>query len=227
MIVEPLGYMVDQNPKTTTVLTDEISTVDFNLTEVVVVNNARSKGYWKHQFDVYVTNKGNAQETSSDLNNYIDLIHEHYSNQYNIFSEIFSFDDWQAVLSLKGNQPMVEKAKQHLAALLLNMVSNKLGQYTIVTEDGNDVGDVIQYVSNLILDGDDTNDELAKDLAESVNNQQTILAGLVPDGELLFKIVSDKNNIDSYKLFNNSPNPFTVRVPTKISKTCPPVNSWT
>ena len=207
MIVEPLGYMVDQNPKVTSILSNETSTVNFELNEIVVVNDARSKGYWKHQFDVYVTNKGNAQETKQDLENFINLVHQHYTLHYGIFSDYLTFEDWQGILSLKGNQPMADRAKQHLAALIMNMVSNKVGQYTIVTADGRDVGDVVQYVSDLILDGITTNDELAKDLAESVNNQQMIAAGIVPEGSMMFKI-SGVEKINTYELFNNYPNPF-------------------
>ena len=208
MIVEPLGYASDGNPKTTTVVASETSIVDFNLTEVVVINQARSKGYWKHQFDVYVGNRGNAQESEQDLNDYITLVQEHYNLHYDIFTDLTTLEDWQAILSLKGNHPMADRAKQHLSALILNMVSNKIGQYTVVTDDGRDVGDVVQYVSELIIDGDDTNDELAKDLAESVNNQQTIATGIVPEGTIVFKQGLLSGEVLTYKLFDNYPNPF-------------------
>ena len=208
MIVEPLGYMIDQNPKFTSVVANETSNVNFDLTEVVIVNSARGKGYWKHQFDVYVTNKGNAQETAQDLLNYINLVHQHYTIHFNIYTSFATFTEWQNILSLKGNQPMVEKAKQHLAALIMNMVSNKVGQYTVVTMDGRDVGDVIQYISELILDGVTSNDELAKDLAESVSNQQMISSGLVPEGTILFKPGNERSEALTYSLFDNYPNPF-------------------
>lgn len=42
---------------------------------------------------------------------------------------------------------------------------SKIRQYTVVITDGRYVGDVTQYVSELIIDPDDTNSELAKDLA--------------------------------------------------------------
>ena len=207
MIVEPLGYSSDENPKSASVVANETSTVDFVLTEIVLTNTARSKGYWKHQFDVYVTNKGNAEETEQALYDYIDLVHLHYTLYYDIFTDVNTFEEWQTILSLKGNQPMVDRAKQHLAALIMNMVSNKIGQYTVVTDDGRDVGDVIQYVSELIIDGDDINDELAKDLAESINNQQMIASGIVPEGSILFKQIG-VDKILTYELFNNYPNPF-------------------
>jgi len=210
MIVEPLGYMVDLNPKPAVVLANETTTVDFSLTEVVVLNNARSKGYWKHQFDVYVKGRGHAEESEQDLIDYIALVHQHYTLYYDIFTDVNTNEEWQAILSLKGNHPMADRAKQHLSALILNMVSNKIGQYTVVTADGRGVGDVVQYVSELIIDGDDTNDELAKDLAESVNNQQMIDAGIVPEGSILFKTGEGSKNIEvtTYELFDNYPNPF-------------------
>lgn len=210
MIVEPLGYIVNQNPKQITVVANDTSVVNFELTEIVVVNNARSKGYWKHQFDVYITGKGIAQESQQDLENYINLVHQHYTPHFNVFSALTTFEDWQGVLSLKGNHPMDERAKQHLSALVLNMISNKVGQYTTVTEDDRDVGDVVQYVSELILDGFATNDELAKILAESINNQQIIEAGLVPEGSILFKLSKEEknNHLDEFILKQNYPNPF-------------------
>jgi photosystem II stability/assembly factor-like uncharacterized protein len=208
MIVEPLGYMVDLNPKPAVVIANETTTVDYDLTEIVIVNTARSKGYWKHQFDVYVRDKGKAQESEQDLLDYIALVQDHYNLHYDIFTDLTSLEQWQDVLSLRGNHPMVDRAKQHLAALLMNMVSDKIGQYTVVADDGRKVGDVIQYVSELIVDGDDTNDELAKDLAESVNNQQTIAAGIVPEGEILFKLSSIVGEVLTYDLKNNFPNPY-------------------
>jgi len=62
----------------------------------------------------------------------------------------------------------------------------------------------------LIIDPDDTNNELAKDLAESVNNQQIIAGGIVPEGDILFKTGNGSNNIEvtTYELFDNHPNPF-------------------
>jgi hypothetical protein len=208
MIVAPLGYISDGNPKNATVIANQTTVVDFTLTEMVVMNNARGIGYWRHQFNFYLTGKGNAEETEQDLYEYIGLIHNRYTPLYPIYDNVNTFEEWKDILSASSNSTMVEKAKRHLSAILFNMVSMKLGQYTVVTEDQKTVGDVIDYVSTLILDGDETNDELAKDLAENVNNQQMIPAGIVPDGTSLFKIGTERKEQITYALFNNFPNPF-------------------
>jgi hypothetical protein len=208
MIVEPLGYISDQNPKYCIVKANENCNLDFELSKIVTLNMARSKGYWKHQFDVYVNRKGTAQELESDLLHFVELVKQHYDLHYNIFLPFNSLDDWQKVISLKSNQQMRERAIQELGVLIMNMVSNKIGQYTIVTEDNRDVGDVIQYVSELILDGVLENDELGKILAESVNNQQKISSGVVPEGNILFKSRPQSYRKNYYKLFENYPNPF-------------------
>ena len=172
------------------------------------MNEARGSGYWIHQINVYLSGNGKAHETEEDLYNYIDLIHDHYTSIYPTYEDVNTFEEWRDMLGVNDNSSMEEKAKRHLAALLFNLVSLKIGQYTVVTEDNQTAGDVIDYVSTLILDGDETNDELAKDLAESVNNQEIIPAGIVPDGTNLFKVGTEEKELFNYALFNNYPNPF-------------------
>ena len=218
MIVEPLGYTVNQNFVFTSAVCGATNTVNFELTETVVSNEARSKGYWKHQFDVYVKDRGNAQESEADLLSYIDEVTNRYNEHFNIFVDATDgtddFEDWQAILSVKGNAGMKKKATSQLAALLLNIVSLKIAQYEVVTADGKTAGDVLSFVSQLIVDGDGSNDELAKDLAEAVNTQEEIGAGIVPTGNTLYKFTGNETIKwgfgvpDEFALGQNYPNPF-------------------
>lgn len=228
MIIEPLGYSILDiyengsagGDGVIEVLPDAASTVDFDLNPEVIVNQARGKGYWKHQFDVYVLGRGNAQESETALIGYIAAVANYYSAHFDIFDDICSGDSeadfvaWQDVLSVKGNAGMAAKAKAQLAALVLNMMSLKIAQYEVVTADpdGRSAGDVLTYVSNLLSDGDAANDELAKDLAEQVNQQQVIESGIVPAGTILYKTGRgedpDGNLSPTYTLAQNYPNPF-------------------
>ncbi|GEM_PF-4870529 len=213
MIVEPLGYTAASNPRSITIEECRSITADFFLTELVVSNTARSKGYWKHQFDVYVTGRGQAQETQAQLNEYIASIHAHYTPHFDVFAGKTSFADWQTLLSSNAHSSMLERAKEQLAALVLNLASLKIGQYMVITVDGRNAGNVLTYVSSLLTDANTSNDELGKNLAEKINTQQPIVAGLVPAGNILYKgltrsITWGFNKPLEFGLSNNYPNPF-------------------
>jgi len=225
MIVEPLGYFSDGNPKQITVNPGGNYQVNFILTPVTITNNNRGMGYWKQQFDKYITKKGNAQETEVQLNDYINRVHQYYTPHFNVFNGLTTFANWQAVLSPTNNSSMLNKARQHLAALVMNFVSFKIGQGVVVTADGRTAGDLLTYVSTLVTGSDATKYELAKNLAEQVCNQQTIAANLVPVGNVLYKNSSGLQvnwNFDvpkDFSLLQNYPNPFNPT--TSISFSIP------
>ncbi|MBF8296887.1 MAG: hypothetical protein HW389_3432 [Bacteroidetes bacterium] len=220
MIVEPLGYFSDGNPKQTSLDPGGTNQVNFALTPVTVTNNGRGMGYWKHQFDVYIRNRGNAEESQLQLNQYISRVHQYYTPHFNVFSDVFSdpittFSQWQAVLSAPNNATMLDKALQQLAALVMNFTSLKIGQGVVVTGDGRTAGDVLTYVSTLVTGGDASKYEQAKNLAEQVCTQQTIASGVVPAGNVLYKGGSRQQvnwNFDNvpaeFSLLQNYPNPF-------------------
>jgi len=214
MIVEPLGYFSDGNPKQTILNPGGTNQVNFALTPVTITNNSRSMGYWKQQYDKYITNRGHAQETEAQLNQHIGGVHQYYTPHFDVFSGLTTFSQWQAVLSKTKHGTMLDKARQHLAALVMNFTSVKIGQNVVVTADGRTAGDALTYVSTLVTGGDASKYELAKNLAEQVCTQQTIGAGIVPAGNVLYKGGSGQQinwNFDIptvFTLLQNYPNPF-------------------
>ncbi len=215
MIVEPLGYSANENPKEVDLNAGCPGALNFILTKEVICNQARSMGYWKHQFDVHLSGCGHAQESEQDLYDYIDLVHQHYTPHFNIFAGKTTFEEWHDMLSVKGNTPMWKRARQQLAALVLNFASLKIGQYTVVTKDNRTAGDVLTYVSILLTDNTTSNDELAKNLAEKVNLQQKIAKNIVPPGNILYKgdgqqpiLWSFEDLPERFDLHANYPNPF-------------------
>jgi hypothetical protein len=167
---------------------------------VLATADARSKGYWKHQYKVYESGKGHAHEAEEDLQGspdhpgYPGAIWDHFYTRgddyaiqihgttYSDGPDWLSFDDALASLSVRGSAGMYEKAKAQLLALLLNVVSGKVATYHTASEDGATVSQVIAYTADLLEDSDPTTDELAKDLAEYVNVNELIPEGLVPHG---------------------------------------------
>ncbi len=211
MVVEPLGYVASVGTQPTNLGQCGANTVNFTLTNTATSNNARSKGYWKHQFDVYVSNTGNAQETQSNLNTYISMVNQYYTPHFSFFSGMTAFSQWQSVLSVANNSNMLNKAKAQLAALVMNLMSYKIGQSVVVSADGRTAGDVLTYVSEIIAGSNASLYELAKNLAEAVNTQQMIGAGIVPSGTILYKdaTVSIYEPPADFSLSQNHPNPFS------------------
>jgi len=213
MIVEPWGYAADQNPAQVSIASGSTSEADFVLTPLVTSSNAANWSYWKDQFDKAV-NGQKGDVTPADLNGYIASIQQHYTPHFAVFAAAISDTDWQIVLSKSGHSKQ-DDALAELAALLMNMSSLKLAQYAIVTQDNQNVGDVLTYVSQLVANANATDKdfEQAKKIAQMVNQAMKIKAGLVQPGGILYKSGSPRTarsfeNPSSFALYDNYPNPF-------------------
>lgn len=195
---------------------DPCNEVDFLLIPTIVENDCRGLGYWKHQFDVYLTGKGNAQETSLNLEAYLDEVYVHFDilGIYMGLGE-FDFEDAKDVLTVRGGKLTLDRAKQHLFALLLNFASGRIGNATLVSEDGRDAADAVTYAAQLITDGDATNDELAKNICEDINEGKMLEAGLIPESNIVYKLSPGGKLPSNFVLTQNYPNPFNPS--TKIS----------
>ena len=212
MIVTPLGYSV--SPAETQIGIEVIgypcTEANFVLTPTITTNDCRSIGFWKHQFDVYLTGRGNAQESSSDLETYLDIVHIHFDVLGVYFDlENYDFEDAKNVLTVKGGRLMEDRAKQQLFALLLNFASARIGNETVVSEDGRVAAEAVTLAAALINDGDPDNDELAKTVCDLINNGQMVDAGIIPQSPIRYKITIAELPTE-FSLSQNYPNPFNA-----------------
>lgn len=197
-VVVPLGYeAVIPADGHTAVAVDQDQTVDFSVSCLDPQGQARSMGYWKHNANVFLKNKGHAQEAQADMEtNFPNAVFNHfYENGLNAIEVegVTYMDDGgtpvpldlatiAATLSVQGNAGMEAKAKQQYLALLLNIASGKLLTTSIVSDDGATASQALQQVADLINDGDPSNDETAKDIGDIINNAQLVPAGVIDLG---------------------------------------------
>ncbi len=196
-ILVPLGYAANTPPDghaSVTLETDQV--LDFDLTCVSAVGPIRGMGYWKHQAKALITGRGHAHESETNMRvNFPALLFEHFhDNGLNaIVVEGVTFMDGGAgpepldletiydTFTVSGGALLLDRAKQHYLALLLNVASGKLHTSDVVSEDGFTASQALQEIADLILDGDPTNDDLAADIAETINQAALVPAETIRD----------------------------------------------
>ncbi|MBD3236490.1 MAG: hypothetical protein GF330_07290 [Candidatus Eisenbacteria bacterium] len=193
-VVTPLGYEPAAGYPVevpVALASGDVAEIDFAFDALQQTADARSPGYWKHQYRAHLSGRGHAHESEAALTGYHDLLFTRFfgradpyaiqipSVTYSAGPAALSFEDALETLS-SGRGTMHERASRQFLALLLNVASGKVGQYHIATESGSTVSQIITYVADLLEDGDPANDELAKDLVEDINHNRLISSDPVP-----------------------------------------------
>ena len=213
--VAPLGYSASPNENQVNVYCNETAQSNFNLDcPATGAGDQRTIGYWKHQVGVATGGKGHAQVDAATLCGYLDLIADHFNsnaiNQVIVYVPPTSNDCAdkaevaKLLLNLQGKQTMTARAKQQLTALLMNVAAGYIAQTAVISADGATVSQAITYCDNLIDDpaGDH---ELAKTIADEINNGNVVGAGLIPlsTTNIAYKLIPGE-----FALGQNYPNPF-------------------
>jgi hypothetical protein len=109
---------------------------------------------------------------------------------------------------------MLDRAKQQMVALLLNVASLKISQAEVISEDGANVSQAITYCNEIITDQVlGVSYEVAKDIADVINSGGTVPAGVIPlDTQIIWYSLSSK---DLVQIVNLRPNPFSSALSIK------------
>jgi hypothetical protein len=164
-------------------------TANFALTCVAASGTPQGIGYWKHEVGVATGGNGHGQLTPATLCSYLDLIAVHFnSNEVHpviIYQPPASgqcSDKLQVaknLLNLTGSVAMVDRAKQQLMALLMNVAAGNLSQTKVISQDGATVSQAITYCDN-VIHSPNGNDSQANDICDAINSGQTVKAGQIP-----------------------------------------------
>lgn len=188
-LVTPLGYSTTASEVAATVVSNQTTSVDFSLNCVAASGEPRSSGFWKHQVGVATGGNGTAQIDAVTLCSQLDMIEAHFNS--NALNQVVVYDApasatcaekleiAKGLLNLAGSAAMIDRAKQQLLSLLLNVAANKIRLTDVISSDGATVSQAITYCDNLI-DNVAGNHELAKDIADRINNGHQVAAGKIP-----------------------------------------------
>jgi hypothetical protein len=180
-LVVPLGYSaVTPSLVDLVCAPGDIAIVNFVLQRIPTQDTPRSVGFWKHQVTCALSGKQKGvQVPAAELMSLFAQIHSRFDQYYSVFVPVVTLEEFYDVLSAKGGT-MYEKGRMQYAALLLNVVSNRLATWQFISADQATVSQAITFVGTLLTDSDLSNDELAKDISEMIVNGQTVGAGLIP-----------------------------------------------
>jgi hypothetical protein len=247
-IVPPLGYQAEEETKQVGIV-GMFSLIDFNLNQLDITPSQRSRGYWAHQMHKALQNKPK-HYTTDDFASFAGLIDHHFNqnelNPVDFYSVPQPASQNDSLMVLKkllhmrntGDEwePILKRlAKAQLMALMLNVVSGKVHQTHVITQDGRTISQLITYCDMLVNDEIDPTDNddwpgygspwfryiYAGFMLVKANLGLTIPAGMIPEDviNIAYKIHNDVPVPEGFELAQNYPNPFNPE--TEISYSIP------
>lgn len=162
---------------------------NFALSCVSASGSPQGIGFWKHEVGVATGGNGHGQLTPATLCAYLDLIAAHFNNNeihpvviYQPPSSGLCADKLQVaknLVNLTGSVAMIDRAKQQLMALLLNVAAGYISQTQVISTDGATVSQAITYCDG-VIHNPNGNYSQANDICDTINNGQLVKAGVIP-----------------------------------------------
>jgi hypothetical protein len=219
-LVTPLGYIAGSADISATVPGADTVHVDYSLECVAASGNPNAAGFWKHQFGVATGGSGTGQFGSSALCGFLDMIETHFNN--NALNQVVVYDPpdgaicsqklelAKGLLNLAGSAAPIDKARQQLLSLLLNVAANYLTLHDVITKDGATVSQAVTYCDQ-IIDNPSGDYNLAASIAEKINSGQKVNAGVIPLGTQIIAYAKTRPSLEFSTGRNPANGPRTFR----------------
>ena len=191
-MITPLDYVADTNSAVVAVNESGLGfAADFALKCELVCRHPRTVCYWQHQVNTHLCGcrLGRPDETQAEMLSYIDLILEHFNA--NITNPVLIYvpastdphdelNKLRQLLMLNRCSTADDLARRELLALLLNVVSGKISQNTVICSNGANVSQAITYCNDLILLPDRASALKAALIAGIINSGMNVPCNMVP-----------------------------------------------
>lgn len=196
-IVIPLGQLALaplDGASLVAVAAGDTTTQDFALERIPLTDRPRVIGYWRHQVSAHLNDRGRPDESFETMAvDYPTAIFEHfYSNglaPVHLEGVSYRSDGGAhvpidlptmfATLAVGGSDDS-EAARQQFLIFLLNFVSHRVANASIVSDDGRTASQAVAHVARLLSDIDPANDAIARSICFAINHSQSVGAGVIP-----------------------------------------------
>ncbi|UCG61827.1 MAG: T9SS type A sorting domain-containing protein, partial [Candidatus Zixiibacteriota bacterium] len=218
-VLSPLGFFTDQETRIVE-LTGPIYEVNFEMTASETEESQRTRGFWAHQVSVAMSEVDGSQIYRDELCEYLEKVRVHFNENlaypitaYQVTSEANCTERLQELyltIAPQVSEGFTDAATAQFTALLLNIASDKLGQWTNVSEDNASVSQAVTYCDLLLTDEEPVNDTLAQIIAETINKGQIVAAGVIDlaTPQIMYKELESNGLPKEFTLSQNYPNPF-------------------
>ncbi len=235
-ISTPLGYQADDETQEIVVrgLPHE---VNFDLTQLVITPQQRSRGYWAHQLHKALQNKPK-DYTLDDFSGFCSLINIHFNNNeinpvdfYNVPQPANQNDSLEVLKKLlhmrrtgDGSPFLKRLANSQLISLMLNVVSGKVSQTHEISPDRRTISQAITYCDMLVNDEIDPPDDggpgcgsewvryiRASFILVKCNMGISVPEDMIPADviQIAYRLRDELDILpDDFVLYQNYPNPF-------------------
>ena len=220
-MITPLDFVADANSVVIAVNESGHNfTVNFALRCETVCRHPRTVCYWQHQVNTHLCSHRwwEADESQADMLSYIDLILMHFNE--NITNPVLIYvpdandpaselAKLRQLLMLNRCSTADDLAKRELLALLLNVVSGKISQTTVICSNGANVSQAITYCNDLILQPDRASAVKAALICGIINSGMNVPCNMVPSSTRIIyysKPLSPEGGVE-FRLDAAAPNP--------------------
>jgi len=219
-LITPLGYVAGSADISATVPGADTVHVDYPLACVAASGNPSAAGFWKHQFGVATGGSGTGQFGNGALCGFLDMIESHFNN--NALNPVVVYDPpdgatcpqklelAKGLLNLAGSSASIDKARQQLLSLLLNVAANYLTLHDVITKDGASVSQAVTYCDQ-IIDNPSGDYNLAASIADKINSGQKVNAGVIPLGTQIIAYANTRASLEFSAGRNPASGPRTFR----------------
>lgn len=207
----PLGYTPTSDQSVPVTVAGIDQEVNFTLEENPNTGNVREAWFWRWQVRTAQRGWGWAVYTGDELLEFLNQIHVHFDPHFPIYSEVEGLEGMNDVLSTRFRDPVIDRAKKHFFATLLNVVSGRLNTFQVVSHDDATATQAITYMAMLLTDDVPDNDWHVILIALNINCAWFDLpAGVIPLDlpQIAYKFCEDVEIPEKFSISQNYPNPF-------------------